>query len=361
MTTRSREEIRRRTRRRYGDITEGKLERWLGKDIVEAMHVCSSGLTIPVPVFGVPVFAYKGDIIPAYEPQWMEDGRVAAMTGFSSLSDLISEATTGGKAQDIIFSKSGPTGVAGVTSSLWTSGTSPAAGVDAAAPPGGTVDTRASTGALGQQDPGGSDTLHLTTMTASADRATMLLLYDRLFATTTAANPGTGAITVTGAQTRYTGAAGTLEYPAGVFITNRVTVVLPATAHNITYGYTDQDNNAGASSGANTGVASAIVQRVDMVGPQFTSLLAAGDTGVRQLTSITFSASPATGQVEHSLGRPIAMMPLPIASTGFVLDGINSAFNLVKIQVGACLTFLDVNKTGTQAALMAGLIRLVSG
>lgn len=355
-------EATRRGRRRYGKITEAKLERWYGVDGLNNLLRAGAPLTVPVPIMGTPACMLHGEVIS--KPWWEIVGKRIIHdqrgTGFASLSDLISEATSG-KSQDIPYSKTGPTGVVAVTSSLWKGTGLPPAGADGAAPAGGTVPTRTTTGALGQQNPGGSDTLHLTTWTGSATVIGTLMLVDLLLAVTTAANPGTGAITVTGTQSRYTGSAGTSSYAAGCLITNRVTVALAATAHNITYTYTDQDNNTGASSGAMTGVSGAIVERVDFATPTWAAALAAGDTGVRQLTAITFSASPATGQVEHSIVKPLALLPHPTINVGWVLDGINSAFNLVQIQTDACLSFLDFQKTATTATNYTGLLKLVSG
>ena len=247
------------------------------------------------------------------------------------------------------------------TVSLWGVGAHPPAGAAGAAPPGGTVPTRATTGALGQQNPAGSDTLHLTTWTGAMTAAGATLLHDLLFQTQTAANPGTSAIAVTGVQNRYTGAAGTPEYAAGNIIVPRVSVTLAATAHNLTYTYTDQDNNASASSGANVGRSGALVNTIDLTQPEWFSRMAAGDTGVRQITAITFSASPATGQVDHQLIRPIAILPQVAANVAMVLDGINSAFNLVKVMTDACLALLGFSKSATAVASHSGHVQLVSG
>lgn len=330
---------------------EAFLERELGRDVLGTLMLASHGVPIPVPIIGVAAAAIDGCIVP----------RVAG-GGFTSLSDLIAEATAG-KKQILPFNKTEVSAAPTVSSSvsLWGVGQLPAAGAAGAAPPGGTSPTRASTGALGQANPAGGDTLHITTATGICSAVGTLQFHDLLFQVQTAANPGVGSITVSGTQSRYTGSSGTPEYPAGSVIVPRVSVTLAATGHNITYTYTDQDNNLSASSGAMTGRSGALINTIDLVGPQWCASLAAGDTGVRQITAIQFSASPATGQVDHQLLRPLALLPMPALGVGFVLDGINSAFNLVKVMSDACIGMLGFFKTATAVATYSGQLELVSG
>lgn len=353
--------------KRFGRITEAKVERWYGHEVMDSLKFAASGCYVPTPVMGAPVALMQGEFVQRERAPWQEVARrqlhrlrTNERGGFASLSDLIAEATAG-KSQTLPFNQAGTTAVVGVSNDTWGVGPIPTAGAAGAAPPGGTVPTRATTGALGQQNPSGGDTLHLARMDGVMTVAGSIMLFDKLFATTTAANPGTGSISVTGVQNRYTGAAGTDTHPGGVVISNRVTVALAATAHNLTYGYTDQDNNAGASSGATAGRASAAVNQVDFAAGVWAAPLAGGDSGVRQLTSITFSASPATGQVEHKLMKPLGILPTPVANVGFVLDGINSAFNLIRIMDDAALTFRQFFATATTATTMAGMIHLVAG
>lgn len=330
---------------------EATLERELGRDVLTTLMLASYGVKVPIPIMGVAAAAIDGCIVP----------RVAGGS-FASLSDLIAEAT-GGKKQTVFWNKTEVSAApaVGATVCHWMVGALPAAGAAGAAPPGGTVPTRATTGALGQQNPAGGDTLHITTATSLCSAVGTTMIYDLLFHTQTAANPGTGSIAVTGTQNRYTGAAGTPEYAAGNVIVPCVSVTLAATAHNITYTYRDQDDNAGASSGAMVGRSGALVNTLDLTQPRWCADLAAGDTGVRQLTAIQFSASPATGQVNHSVIHPLALLPMPAANVGFVLDGINSAFNLVKVMSDACLATLGFMKSATAVATHAGQLELVSG
>ena len=105
-----------------------------------------------------------------------------ANAGFASLSDLISEATTGGKKYIFPFQKAGATGVVAVTNSLWGLGNQPPAGANASNAPAGNAPTDATTGAFPFANPSGGDTLHFTTgYTAASVINNTLLLYDRIF------------------------------------------------------------------------------------------------------------------------------------------------------------------------------------
>src|SRR5687767_3415895 len=97
-----------------------RIENWLGKDCLQHILDGSKDFYAPIPVANTPgdIFAYKGDLY----------GTIRGGTGFSSLSDLITEATTGGKRQDMLFSKTSTLSVNNSWGSLWNVGTNPGAG-----------------------------------------------------------------------------------------------------------------------------------------------------------------------------------------------------------------------------------------
>lgn len=288
-------------------------------------------------------------------------GRLHA--GFSSLSDLISEATTGGKRYTFTFQKVGATGVVGVTNSLWGLGNFPAAGANASNAPGGDAPTDATTGAFLFTNPTGGDTLHFVTgYTAASVVNNCVLLYDRLFQVNKTMN-STATEAVTGVPTRYQNqTGGTADYIGGNFLFVEVGgTALAATAHNwTTCLYTDQ---AGASSTlpSLTGNASAIVRRLDHPVQQWFAPLASGDVGVKALTQMQCSALVATGVVNFVIGHPIAWFPHPIINAIFVSDGINTAFNLTRIFDDAALALLEVTKPATTATTYTGYLEAVAG
>ncbi len=369
-----------------------RLERWLGADqverISESMRHWHGG---PIAVAGVPgaVFAARGgDFVGPIDgggfanlydyaerrvkaaaraarerdERLRREGIQRNHAGFSSLSDLIAEATAG-KARDFHFNKVGTTGVIAATNSLWRVGAHPVAGAAAAAAPGGTVPTSASTGAFAFSNPTGGDTQHFvrgegfTTVASNT-----LLLYDRLFAVAVNMN-STAPQAVTGVPTRYQSTTpGAQDYAGSNFLFFECGTALAATAHNwTTCLYTDQDGNTGATLPSLTGNSANIINRLDHPTGQWFAPLASGDSGILALTQVQLSAAVATGACDAVIGRPITFMPMPVANLGFIVDGINSAFNLVRIFDNACLAFLEILKPSTGATTYTGSFRTVAG
>ena len=281
--------------------------------------------------------------------------------GFSSLSDLISEATTGGKKREFSFNKVGTTGVVAATNTLWFVGNQPAAGAAAAAAPGGTIPTDATTGAFLFTNPTGGDTQHFVKGSPVASAVNTLLLYDRLFSVTKTMN-STATEAVTGVPTRYQNTtAGNPDSIAGNFLIIECRTALPATAHNwTTCTYADQDNAASTLPSV-TGNSSNIINRLDQPTSQWFCPLASGDTGIKALTQMQCSAAVASGAIDFTIGHPLAWMPCPIANVVCIIDGINSAFNLTRIFDDACMAFLEVTKPATAATTYNGMFETVAG
>jgi hypothetical protein len=110
-------------------------------------------------------------------------------------------------------------------------------------------------------------------------------------------------------------------------------------------------------------VSAAAVGRPATGGPQGTWAipLNSPDVGVYSVTNVNYNTGTSTGVIEWEHGYPLAILPTPVANVGYLLDGINSAFNLVQIQSSACLAFWEFSKTGTAVQTYTGIITLVSG
>ena len=363
-----------------------RLERWLGAETVEKLSASMlNWYGPPIALANVPgnVWVHKGGdfrgpirsgqyshLLDFVEQRckriwrntvYRQQSTVGA--GFSSLSDLISEATTGGKKYIFPFQKAGATGVVAVTNSLWGLGSWPTAGANASAAPAGDAPTDATTGAFLFTNPGGTDTLHFTTGYTSASVINnTLLLYDRLFQVNkTMASTATQA--VTGVPTRYQNqTGGTPDYIGGNFLFVEVGgTALAATAHNWTVClYTDQ-GGVSSTLPSLTGNSGAIVRRLDHPVGQWFAPLVNGDVGVKALTQMQCSASVATGVINFVIGHPIAVFPHPIANLIFVADGINTAFNLTRIFNDAALAFLELTKPATTATNYTGYFEAVAG
>jgi len=279
--------------------------------------------------------------------------------GFSSLSDLISEATTGGKSQMLMYSKSVTTGTtAGNAISAFNMGILPAAsGV------GGTSGTgrkcvRTTTGALRQVNATGGDTLHLTTWTGQANAVSSLMLADRLWDMTyNHATSTSTAVDASNRPDRYQ----TEDLAPGNFVSGEVTTA-GTTAHNITITYVDDAGNSAEAAAAYAFPATAVAGRSPTVAGQWFVPLNSGDRGARYLTNIAQSTTASvTGITSWWIAHPIAMMPFPVANVPFVLDGINSAFNLQRIYDDACLFFYTPNLAATGTITYQGIVQVVSG
>lgn len=355
-----------------------RLERWIGADMAA---IISKGMEKwpgpPVAVMGVPGRVYArggGDFCgpirggfygnladfaaERYKRVMRNTARRSLLqlnTGFSSLSDLISEATTGGKLQQLYYQKTTTVAkpAAAYCQDVWNMGAVPAAGSNGGAAPGGTNYDNTSTGALPFASPGGSDTAHLTTWTGVGTVVGALMLVDRLFGVSLSHNSAN--TNVTGVPGRYQDATA-----AGSFISARVTTVLTATAHNITITYMDQAGNVAEAGSAQAARVSAAVGTIPLTTPQWFYYLNSGDTGVRKITNWTTSAGN-TGVSDVYIAHALAILPMLTANVPFILDGINSAFSLVKILAGACLTFVEYFMPATTVGTFTGIINVVSG
>ncbi len=277
------------------------------------------------------------------------------MTGFASFSDVIAEASAG-KRQQLPFSQAGTANTLQRGSTLWTVGPMPAIGETPAAPPGGTVCTRTTVGAIGQVDPGGTDTSHLTTQVAmpSAGPHT-LIVYDRLWHCRVSNTAGAQAIT--GVPTRYTGtdAAGTMMWIEAQTAT-------PATAHTHSITYVDEAGTTGIVVTSAVTAAITAVNTFDQPvgGGGLFIPLASGDLGVRNITSYNIGTTIASGALNLVIGRPLMWIPMLAANVPALIDGINSALSLAEVKTNACLGHIIVPGV-TSATTFQGAHDLLAG
>jgi hypothetical protein len=365
----------------FRSIHEQRAERWLGADLYRKAQEAGHYWPVPVLGFDEPVFAYKGDLVgytrigqfASYADLCTERAakvlkRAARLsgsqlnTGFPTLSSLISAMTEGGKGQFLMFTKAGATGVVGCANSLWNVGAWPVAAGAGGTTGTGAIRTRTSTGALTQQNPGGTDTLHLTTITLQGSVAgQMLLLYDHLWDMTHTMTVDPRSCDAANVPNRYQTAA----LAPGNFFSGLVTTVLPAATPTITLDYVDQDGNNVTGSALSTIRSAAAVNTCPFTAPNWFYPLASTDQGLRSLqnsaNAINLSAAMASGVVTWFIGHPLAFIPMPAANTPVIIDGINSAFNLFRIQTDACLAFMEIAKSATTATNWWGQITAVSG
>lgn len=363
-----------------------RLERWLGPKTVSALSdSMRDWYGPPISVAGVPgnVWAHKGgdfhgiiksgqvlnglDYAQARIKRYLRSlGRAQAQrcgVGFSSFSDLLAEASSG-KRRDIFATKSGATGVVAVTNSLWRLGSQPAAGATGTAAPGGRALTGATTGAQYGLDNVSTDTRHIVSGQAVASVAgNTLLLYDRLFDVLKTMNSN-ATESVTGVPTRYQSSTNTAaDYAGGNFCFVEVGgTQLAATAHNWTVClYRNQAGTDAQTFPSMTGNSAAIVDRLDHPTSSWFMPLATGDTGVMDLNQMQCSAAVATGVITFVVGHPLAWMPCPVINMACTLDGLNTAFNLIRVFDDAALAWLEVSKPATTATTYNMQVTMVHG
>lgn len=373
-------------------IHSGRLERWLGKEKIEylADQMRNGGgpgnrwYYKPINLRDVPGSVWitaDGDFVGDFERGWFDsalDGlsrharslwqaagkpiyerEPAFGVGFASVSDALSRASSG-YGQSLNVSKVGATGVAGISSTLWRTGTQPAAGVIGAAAPGGTVHQEGDTGSIIWNNPA-SGTMHLTGAAMTATTASnALMLYDRLFSVAAPIN-STATVAVTGVPTRYQSTTATdPDYIGGNFLFINVGgTALAATAHNWTVcTYTDQTNTASTLPSV-TGVSGAITDRFDMTSGWFCPL-AAGDNGIKALTQMQCSALVATGAAEFVIGQPIGIMAFPISNMNSPFGWLTDQNLAPRIFNDACLALIELPKPSTTATTYNGIIYILN-
>jgi hypothetical protein len=372
---------------KHGQVHSQRLERWLGADKIAKLQADMRGWYAgPISIADVPgdvLITPEGDFVgslklarhgcgleavneamhyrrkAALRKHMLRHGirsKQAGMAGFTSLSDLVSEATVAGKMQPLNGNlvKAGTTGVVGVTNSLWRVGSSPAAGAAATAGSAGVVPTSLSTGAMSFTNPSvGGDLQYLVSGDMSASVVgNSLLVYDRIFAAQCLVNT-TANQNITGVPTRYQNTtSGNPDSANGNFVFFEVGTVLAATAHNLTLSYRDQNGNAAVAAPSLAGVSGAIANRLDHAG--WFVPLAAGDSGVLDISFFALSATLASGAMDTVMGHPVAWMAFPVANLITPFDWVNVKFAPGRVFDNACLALLEVGKPSTTATTYTG-------
>lgn len=366
-------------------VHSDRLERWLGAekvkhisnamrdwygppihllDVPGSVRVCAGGDFIGPFEHGYADSAL-GAFADYFRRLWREMGRPQygyANVGFASISDALARASSGySQMPGGMITKTGPTGVVGVTSSLHKLGAQPAAGVAAAAAPGGTAYVDTDTGGCQFANPA-SGTLHLTGADFSASVINnTLLCYDRIFGVAkTMASTATEA--VTGVPTRYQSTtAGNADYIGGNFGFIEVGLTaLAATAHNwTTCLYTDQAN-ASSTLPSLTGNSGAIIHRLDHPVQQWFAPLATGDVGIKAWTQMQCSASVATGLINFVIGHPLGFMSFPVINSMLPFDWLTNRNQAPRIFDDAYIAFLEINKPATTATSYTGQLYATS-
>lgn len=165
----------------------------------------------------------------------------------------------------------------------------------------------------------------------------------------------------TNTLTRYTTGEGLLPFL-------QIVTASGATAHNVAINYTNQAGTAGRTLPVTVAcTASAIATHITHSGVAVNNYgpfmpLAAGDTGVRSVQSITISAASLGGTAALVLARPLATIPITAAGVLTERDLLNQLPSLPQVQDGSCLTWLYFPNAATAAnSLISGHVETVWG
>lgn len=198
-----------------------------------------------------------------------------------------------------------------------------------------------------------TDTKHALNVAAVTAVATgvpgVLMLVDMQGYWPGISNNTTSAQTLTGTPSpRYTNGAGCRLYAVQ-------TAASGATAQNIAISYTDQSGNTGNTLPVTVAMtASGIVGHITHSGTAANNYgpflpLASGDTGVRNVATVTMSAAN-TGTFALVMARPLLTLPITTVSVAAERDLLNQLPSLPQIKDGACLTWLYFAGAATAAS-----------
>lgn len=170
------------------------------------------------------------------------------------------------------------------------------------------------------------------------------------------------AQTLTGTPAfRYTDGAG-----CRAFLAARATT--GATAHNVAMSYTNSASTAGRTLPVTVAcTASAIVPHIVHSGTAANNYgpylpLASGDTGIKSVQTVTISAASGSGTAALVIVKPLATIPLSIASLMTEKDFWNQLPSAPQIKDGACLGFLlGTGQAVAASTTFAGSLETVWG
>jgi hypothetical protein len=265
---------------------------------------------------------------------------------YSSYDSLIADISAG-KTKTWEFYKAGSAAqVAGAMHSLWFAAGSPAAGAAAAVSPGESLTSAAGGMVFADAAP---DIKHLIGLAAQSTSAGTFIIYDRLY------QVGGISLTSTGDKALNNGSIVLPRYTDGIGVLPliEVTTATTTTAPVVTLtSYVNQADAIKTTAASLTFPAAATVLNLCSWLP-----IVAGDTGVKQVTTLNVGTAASAGVACVSLVKPLVYMPV-IANIGNAMDLVLQVLAMPRLYDGATLGIMYV--AGTTTALnVHGQIRLV--
>jgi len=220
------------------------------------------------------------------------------------------------------------------------------------------IPTRATAGALGQANPGAGKSKWLVAMHATGARygstgGSLFVLYDRLADISGLSGNSASEQSFSGlAVTRYTGTEA-----AGNQIILEVYTAIGTAEVSVTAKYTNQAGTSGqvtrTSNSVRLGAASGAWAR--NAGSAVFLPLAAGDTGVRSVESVTLaSGTGTTGDFGVTIVRPIAYVQTGALGPGAMVQDFTTD-GLVEVKTDACLFWVATHDQGSIQSIESAL------
>lgn len=256
------------------------------------------------------------------------------MAALTDLSDIINRLTGGnsGTPEHLWFWKNNfvdGTITAGPIAlrfySLWRKDSFPSGGL---APGAAAVTTNTTVGGLWQANPGSGRQKWLVAANVVAASPGTLTLYDRLAHVSGLSGASTSPQAAGLVVDRYTGSES-----IGNQIWLEIYTQIGATSRTVTAVYVNQDGDSATTEAAIIGGTG--YREVNQLIPL---TLASGDTGVREVTSITLSdTTGVVGDLGVNIVRPLLDIPFSAVDTGGLIDGITAITGTPEIKTNACL------------------------
>lgn len=260
--------------------------------------------------------------------------------------DTIIAALAAGYGQTVPWQKQSIATTASRWYSLFKSAGNPGAGATPASGQ-GTSYSSSITGAFPLTNPSGANKLNGLTFGAGGGTASVMMIYDRLVA-----NSGL----VGNVNTEQTIASNTLALPrytsgVGVMCALEVYTAIGSTPTTATIKYVNQDGVSGQVSGSIVIPATLVAQSMVFPFP-----LAAGDTGITAVQSLTLAASTGTaGNIGVTLYYPLAMISFP-ANAYNERDLVLQTANLPQVQSGACLALAQFSTASASGDVLGTFV-----
>jgi len=266
---------------------------------------------------------------------------------FTSYDSIINSLASG-NGQDFVYQKSSITTTTASWYTLWTASGNPIAGNNPSGLTGSSC-TSSTVGAIGYTNTTGSNTMNLLSFGVGGATQNIITLYDRLW--------HVGGINLNSATTQtIIGSTAPSRYTGGVgnsfFV--EITTAAGSTARNMNISYTNQSGTPGQTATVSI-PASAVANTI------FYGTLAAGDTGVQSIQSVTMSSTMGSGVANLVLYNQSMFQFVPYQSGTYTeRDLVLQLANLPIIQNNACLNFLLFAST-TTSGLLFGKIKMAQG